>query len=465
MSGILGLTSGKTFDDQSFYSLNDRRQVFHEYPNGASPLTGLLSLMNTEPTDNSKFGWWEKRFVTPKTNIAAAAGPAAPFSTGGGDIAFASPHTFAAGDSVRVTVDDTTNFRVRDQIWFKDLPLSSGVGQLQGIITAIISSTKIDFTVTEGLAAVLNTTNPVDGGTAGPVDAYVVSLGTANAENAASNGYGLWYPPINPENYTQIFRQPFGFSGTSLKIPANFDKTGLYKEKAKDASLLHMTGMEKAFLFGSKGTINVTDPQSGDLVPMRTTGGLLWYLREWEKANGGTYEYRPGGAAITSDADDDCRIVRNTTGSMTWATFQSYLERAFRRTNNRSFEKLALCGSKALGAINTLLENKVVHNKNLPSESTYGMNVVTVETTYGILHFKSHPLFTEHPAFEKSILIVDVGNLRYRPLNDRDTTLLPDRQANDVDGRKDEWFTEAGLEVNFPESNMLIQNVNTITLT
>ncbi len=461
MSGILGLTSGKTFEDKGFYSLNDRRMVFHEYPNGAAPLTGLLSLMNTEPTDNSKFGWWEKRFVTPKTTIAP--GGLGPFSTAGGDVAFATPKSFAVGEAVRALVVSTADFRVRDQIWFKDLPTSAGVGQLQGIVTAIISATKLEFQVVEAVANVLNNQLLISAGT-GPIGANVVSLGTVNAENAASNGYGIWFPPINPENYTQIFRTPFGFSGTSLKIPANFDKTGLYKEKAKDSSILHMTGLEKAFIFGQRSLQNVNDPQSGDLVPMRTTGGIYWYLQQWEMAEGGIYGYRPGGLALTADADDEKRIIRNTSGTMTWATFNSYIERAFRRTNNKSFEKIVFCGSRALGALNTLIENKVVTNKNLPAESTYGMNLVTIETTYGTLHFKSHPLFTEHPAFAYSMLIVDVGNLVYRPLNDRDTVLLADRQANDVDGRKDEWFSECGLEVRFPESNMLIQNVQQITV-
>ena len=48
MSRILGLVSGKTFADKSFYGLNNRRQVLYNFPNGAAPLLGLLSLMDTE---------------------------------------------------------------------------------------------------------------------------------------------------------------------------------------------------------------------------------------------------------------------------------------------------------------------------------------------------------------------------------------------------------------------------------
>ena len=55
-------------------------------------------------------------------------------------------------------------------------------------------------------------------------------------------------------------------------------------------------------------------------------------------------------------------------------------------------------------------------------------------------------------------LILDLGNLYYRPLSDSDTQFLKGRQETDRDGRKDEWIGEAGLECQFPESHMYIQN-------
>jgi hypothetical protein len=58
---ILGLVSGKTFTDNSFHNRNNRRRIFHDYPVGQFPLTGLLSLMDTEVTDSFEVGWWEKR--------------------------------------------------------------------------------------------------------------------------------------------------------------------------------------------------------------------------------------------------------------------------------------------------------------------------------------------------------------------------------------------------------------------
>jgi hypothetical protein len=64
----------------------------------------------------------------------------------------------------------------------------------------------------------------------------------------------------------------------------------------------------------------------------------------------------------------------------------------------------------------------------------------------------------EDPGLQANALFLDLGNLRYRPLSDSDTVFLKGRQANDRDSRKDEWITEAGLELRFPESNMYIKN-------
>lgn len=456
------MTSGKTFEDKGFYSLNDRRRVFREFPNGAAPLTGLLSLMSTEPTDNPKFGWFEKRFLAIRTQLIA--GTNSPFAASGFDIGYTTDHDYTAADVTRLQVADSSQFRVNQTVWLKDLPKTGGgTVQLKGTVTAIVDATKMEIRVHESIAGVICTNNTTTSGTAGPVDAYVICTGSSSPEGNRSTGNGRLIIPINPENYTQIQRDRFSFTGTSLKIPANFDKTGIYKEKAKDNAVDHMVGLEQSFLFGARSIVNAVNSE-GDTVPTRTTGGIMWFLEEWERAAGGTIGYRPGGAALTLDTEDDKRIINNASGTMTEAVWDGYVERAFRQTNNKSFEKLVLCGSGALSTINQLVKDNVVVNKNMGAESTYGMNVTTVETPHGILHFKSHPLFTENPALKYTMMIIDVGNLRYRPLQDRDTVLLKNRQHNDEDGRKDEWFTEAGLEVRYPESHMVIHNFKAVTV-
>lgn len=462
---ILGLVSGKTFTDNAFHNRNNRRRIFHDYPVGQFPLTGLLSLMDTEETDSFEFGWWEKRFKTPATTVAAAGGALTlPFGNAAGNANLAATVILAAGALYTVCVTDPGDFLVRNQIWIQDVPLSNTTfTQVKGVITAVAANV-VTFQCSETTGTILNSINLTTGGTKGPVGANMIVIGNASQEGASSLS-GRMYPPSYASNYTQIFRNAFNFTRNALKTPTTFDKTGLYRETAEDNLRAHMVEMEMAFLFGTKRVDNVVDPITGDTTPRRQTGGVIWFLEQWEAANS-IYRGGVGAPAITTDATDEKRIISagsaGTAGTMNWTDLNKYLERAFRCTNNKSFEKIFMCGSGFLGAINTALENRSQLNKDYGVQKVYGMNVVTWETTFGTVHFKTHPLFSNNSYTRNNGLLLDVQNLKYRAYNDSDTTLLPNRQPRDYDGRKDEWLTEAGLEVNMPESCMYIKNLQNI---
>ena len=83
-------------------------------------------------------------------------------------------------------------------------------------------------------------------------------------------------------NYTQILRKKFSFPRTALKPGTDFDKDGIYKDKAKETSLRHLMDLEKAFLFGVKSAFVTTI--DGDDTIERTTGGVLYWLRQYEAA-------------------------------------------------------------------------------------------------------------------------------------------------------------------------------------
>lgn len=457
---ILGLISGQNFADENWYNRTNRRRIFRDFPTGQFPLTGFLSMMETESCDSYKFGWFEKRMPDMSTILGLVGNAAAPFSASGSNTPAISPLTFTADTVHRAVVADTTGLAVNMQIYFDELPRSSGTGALQGLITSIVDGTHLEFRVIETETAVLNTANLITAETAGPVGAKVLVIGNANPEGGRS-GSGRFYPPIDVENYTQIFRNAFEFTATGLKIPAEFDSTGVYGEAAEDALREHMVEMELAFLFGSKGIQSVTG-SDGVARPRRTTGGLVWFLKQWEAADS-IYRGGTGAPAITLNTEDEKRILKIASGSVTAAVLDGYIERAFRCTNTKTFEKLVLCGNGLLGAFNTYLKNSATLMKDYQVQKVYGNDVVTWISPWGTLHFKSHPLFNQQSILRYNGLIVDINRLRFRPLNDRDTILLPNRQENDTDGRKDEWLTEAGLEVNMPESQMYIQNLRSIT--
>jgi len=218
-----------------------------------------------------------------------------------------------------------------------------------------------------------------------------------------------------------------------------------------------MIELEKAFLFGVR--TKILDASN---IPTYTTGGILWWLEQWERrntTNGGAFDYETGASIVTADTDDNKRIIANSTGVISESLFDTLVERCFRVTNNRANEKLVLCGNGALQVINQLYKNKSVLNSDLPLTDTYGMDVVSHRSPFGKLYYKTHPLFNQDPMLRNSMLILDVGNLVYRNLDGRDTDILTNRQANNEDGRTDEWLTECGLEARYPESHMFIQNM------
>ena len=62
---ILGLPSSAKFAAEGDRFYNHRRKILHSYPNGSSPLTGLLSMIPEEKTNDSLFFWYEKKYVSP----------------------------------------------------------------------------------------------------------------------------------------------------------------------------------------------------------------------------------------------------------------------------------------------------------------------------------------------------------------------------------------------------------------
>lgn len=464
MSQILGLVTGQTFSTNEYHKRNARRRVFHDNPTGAAPLTGLLSLMETEHVDAADdFGWWEKRFDEPNSlcenGTTGAVHKIADGTTHAGDtFAFdydATDNTSSPYSQVVVNVVDAAKFRERHVVMLLNVPLEAGgTTTVKAVVTAVdYTNNKLSLRVLEDSATLTNEADEWDA-----VDVYVI--GNANQEGATSST-GTFRKPIKPTNNTQIFRNAFSFTRTALKLPAEFDSTGIYKEKAKDNAVDHMVEMEKAFIWGTKGVQYIE--VDGETLPERTTGGVIYFLQQWEAANS-IYRGGTGAAAVTAVTDDNKRIISSTSGTITWKNWLGYLERAFRVTNNKSFEKLFLCGNGMLAAVNEALEQRVVKNATITAQSVYGMNIVTWETPFGTVHFKTHPLFNRNAVWRNSGLLLDVQNLRYRPLNDSDTVLLKNRQANDADRRKDEWLTECGLELRFPESHMYFENVQNITV-
>lgn len=457
---------------------NARRQVIYAYPNGAATLVGLLSLANDAGVDpvegNGTFYWPEKRFVE-KSGLTQDNSSNGHWNEGtGATIAAAS---FAAGSTMKVKVTAGEIWNVGDMVMLNQQPITGGTYQdITGEITVITfdsgSSGAAQLTLVLRSATPVGTVINASGVSSTGPDAVrrrVVHLGNVNAEGSLVRGTSRPKYPIDVYNYTQIFRDPFSFTRNAMVQPMTFDRSGLYKERAKDVSLEHMIGIENAFLFGDRGiNSSVTGSDSVSASVKRYTGGIAWFLKEYEKADGGSMGYRTGGAALTALSDDQKRILQfgtpGTPATITVANWKTYLERAFRSTSNSSHEKLLLCGSGLFSALHTYYEGRVQLNKDMMlNEHKLSMNLWQFETEFGTLYAKTHPRFNENVWWRYDGFILDVANLRYRHVVDADTKIRSNIHANDFDGRTDEFFTECGLELRLPETHMWLRNLGTIS--
>lgn len=451
---ILGLLASESFSSERFKNI--RRTVFYFYPNGASPLTGLLSLLKEEVTNDPEYKWFEKRLAEQRTTTAAISGNIVTYATGitvaGGVVTAATVAaanvTFTADTqyAVKTAANPDNIFRIGHIIRMRMIDTNGALQEVIGRVNAV-NNASAGIPNVLGFIAIRTVTTATVYNDASNLSSEILVVGSAFAEGSLDISSGIYNTPVNLTNYTQIFRSPFQITGTALKTSLRYDETGAYKDQAKEASVNHMIELEKGFIFGEQRLYN-----SGGTV-VRTTGGILWHLRQWEA--GSTY----GNSAATLDTDDNKRIITNSGGTITDKTYNAYLERLFRVTNNKVNEKLVLCGSGFLSVINGLYKSQTCLETDTPMTDTYGMNVVKHQTPFGTIYYKSHPLFSQNSVLRNNALFLDVQNLQYRYLNGRDTALLTNRQANDADYRKDEWLSECGLEVRFPESHMYLQNV------
>jgi hypothetical protein len=247
-------------------------------------------------------------------------------------------------------------------------------------------------------------------------------IGSAHEEGADTPGQ-ITYDPAVVTNYTQIFRNSVAMTRTAK---ATRLRTGdQWKEAQKECLLLHNIEMEKAFFFGEAKEVLTGDQ------PKRTTKGI--------------YKF------ITSN-------VLDYSAGLDIDTWENDLEDIFRYGSN---QKLLICGARVINAMNKLARvNSQV--TLVPESKTYGMRIWSYVTPFGEIMMKIHPLFSENAVLNTWGFILDLEHLVYRYLEGSDTKYLKARQGAGVDGIKDEYLTEAGLECRFEEVHAVIKGLSSV---
>lgn len=460
---ICGLPSSAKFAAESDRFYSHRRKILHLYPNGGASLTGILSMLPEEDVPDSIHNWYEKRYKSPQaalrgTNPVTSDAP----STGDAD-----DGTNSTAGAKAITTDwwvkvDTTkdfkrgdNFNIDTQsdlyFWVVDVVRGVATESLKGFLKV-----RLNRVATFGVIATIYAAGTI-----------VRGVGSAYGEGASGAGLQqkAFKRPYAIMNTTQIFRDKMEFPRSVLKMALKYDKTGPYKERAKDLIIDHMTGLERAIIWGRRATILRASFDSGqEDLSVRYMSGIIEFLELWDagstglQIDGATYAPYSFKTIDSSDTADTKRVIANATGVVTVAKWNVWAERVGRYNSNRSKDKLVLCGSGAILAMAEMFRLNT-DMKVTMGDSAYGLDFMTLLTPFGKFHFVSHPLFNETSAYQYWCLILDIWSLRFRPLLDSDTRLLKMRQNPGDDFRRDEYLTEGTLEMWFPERHMLIKNV------
>ncbi len=455
MRTAFGLLDSETYADTRFK--NWRREVLHSFPQGAAPITGLLSMIGDEVTSDPEFNWHEKRFPQRRAKLR-----------GNNPITTTEPTSATTNDGE--FIPDGTSKDTDDDLWIKldraDKFNKNLIVQVE-TVSSMFRVLDVVFDSTNGVGYVkvrlLRDYEFVSGDR--DADTVIRIISSAHIEGGSGEYGGVGYLPQVVMNSTQIERTEFEFTGTAAKTEMKFDESGPYRERARDAYIEHMTRLEKNIIFGQRSLKMAPDHRAGGRIrPLRTMSGIIEFLRLWDAGsdglsiNGTTYAPYSDHDAATNVTDDLKRIIPLPNGNLTKKFWNELVERVGRYHSNKTNEKLVLCGSGAMMVFNELFERNTTTQVEVGAEA-YGLRFTRYVTPFGDYWFKSHPLFNDDPLWRNWALIIDIHSLKWRYMPGRDTTLLEHRQLPDEDLRRDEYLTEAGIEMWLPEGNMLIQDV------
>ena len=232
-------------------------------------------------------------------------------------------------------------------------------------------------------------------------------IGNVNEENSGARNVNTTRS-TKESNFTQIFKTTIAVSGTENAANLYGGKDLPYLRAKKGTE--HALDIERAFWFGEKKS-----DTSGTMGhPRRATGGVLEYI-----TSGNSY-------------------VQAQNGVLTAPDFNTFLREAFTYGNDT---KTLFAGGIVLQAINEFARGQM---QTKPLEKTYGVQVSEYVTAFGKINIVHNPLFVGN--FAGYGFLLDMDCFRYRFMNGRDTKLMTNVQAPDVDGIIDQYMSEIGLE-------------------
>lgn len=406
---------------------NYRELLLRLFPNGSAPLNAVLAKLGKESTDDPHYHWFTKKYQDKGFDLVGSGVYLEPELTN----AYTS-NAATAGQSVYASTTLDTAKRIREG---HEVILRDSDDHSNDLVCRVIQVGRLTDTTSFIECQLLH----ADGdGNAGAASAdRILIAGNMNAEGAA-RPMSIAYNNAEWGNYCQIFRNSLSMSRTAMKT--RLRTPDQYKEAKKDTMLDHNAEMEDAFIWGRKTLGFDANGQ-----PIRTTDGIVNMIRAGYPAN-------------IIDVARDATYSGQTFSQFGKTALDAQMEQSFREGD--ATEKFVLCGNAYMLAIQNIVEANSMYNIT-QGEAKYGIKVTTLESTFGVWHLKRAPRFTKETSTSASALVLEPDKIKLRYVDD--TFFTPDDNfkkggGNGVDGKEEEFITEAGIELHHPELHMYISN-------
>lgn len=366
-------------------------------PNGTAPLFGLSAMLPTATAKQFEHGYWTKSMVFPSLQINNGAGYNAAATT------FAVDSSAEAFPGVLYR-----NQRTGEIVIVNTVPDGVSVTVTRGVGTV-------------AAAAILDN------------DEFF-SVGTAFEEGSV-RPTAQSILPARVMNYTQIFRNAWGVTGTAAASDVQVGM-GLKAENRQDCAMFHAADIEKAIFFGQKflGTRNGN--------PFHTMDGLI--------------------NIITTLAPTNVTTAGPTTN---YTQLETALDPCFNtvtdpKAGNR---RVLFTGGAGVRVLNNI--GRVNGQYQLiDGQTSYGLQFKTIKLARGEFDIVEHPLFNSNPTWAKMAVAVDLSSFQLAYLGNRKTVSTeygmngkPTEVGLDAVGG--DLLTELTTQINNPSANSIIYNL------
>lgn len=374
---------------------NFNNAILHRSPDADGKFAMLLSMLKQKTTDDPTYNIFEGDYTSDSNP-----------TTGTHDVAVTQINL-----DFSVDTEPAKKFKVADTVQ------NNTTGEVM-LVTGLDQTNWRYITVVRGF-----------GGTTATAMAAgeIIALITSSAAEGADVPNSITTFPTTVQNYTQIIRSPMEVTGTAMET---YLRTGRWSAEGKwQATVQQQHKIERMLLFGRKATTTIGTEDH------RYSGGLEY----WVTSN------------VVDFSDPSTPFTRENIKYLLLQPPMTY--------TGSSENKICLAGATAYAAFTEYAEQTCGGIHIVPTSRTYGLHIVYIITPWGKLHLMMHPLMTRNTAWSKQCFVVDMNNVAFCTMKNRQTKWLKDRQSPGADKVILEWLGEHGLWLVHEGSHAIGKNI------